>query len=147
MTSQRLADAGRLAAKASDAALVNVPKADLDHVRSCLTPLGVDVSDERLHLALQAGNIEATLRRLLIDESMATDEEEIDILMLRLEELLAANGSLNVWMRTRRETAIIQGDGNHIPPDNQIIRDIQQWKSSMQLSAAPRPLIELSSKL
>ncbi|KAI9592261.1 Metalloenzyme, LuxS/M16 peptidase-like protein [Syncephalis fuscata] len=118
----------------------SITKAELDHARFCLNPLGVEFSDDRLEWALRSNDVVSSLGRLLVDAAPAENETAVEELMRQLDRVLTAENGVLAQIGLRREKAIQEGDGQQLLPDNEIIHDINRWKSMMEMSTAPYPL-------
>ncbi|KAI9597576.1 Metalloenzyme, LuxS/M16 peptidase-like protein [Syncephalis fuscata] len=110
----------------------SITKAELDHARS--------FSDDRLEWALRSNDVVSSLGRLLVDAAPAENETAVEELMRQLDRVLTAENGVLAQIGLRREKAIQEGDGQQLLPDNEIIHDINRWKSMMEMSTAPYPL-------
>ncbi|KAI8967298.1 Metalloenzyme, LuxS/M16 peptidase-like protein [Mycotypha africana] len=143
-------------------------KVSIESLHTCLVSQGVTrLSIEDVRSAVEKGDageasIEANLRTLLADESQA-DEEAIEACMAKLMSIMresseGADGAyvsvdsqktarrLSMVQPTESMTATTQAvDHTQLPAGNIMITNVTEFKSSMELSPAAVPLIDLDS--
>ncbi|KAI9477913.1 MAG: Metalloenzyme, LuxS/M16 peptidase-like protein [Benjaminiella poitrasii] len=140
-------------------------KVNIESLHTCLVSQGVTrLSIDDVRAAVEKGdageaNIEANLRTLLTDESKA-EESEIESLMAKLvvamRESDKADGAFVAVenTNTQRRLSMVNGelpnlssntttrDHTQLPPGNQMITNVIDFKSSMELTPSATPLIE-----